>query len=199
MPKRKHRSRPFFVTEPRHLLAIASPGRDEIVDTVALIGPCTVPAMASVLGRSRHSLYYHVKALARVGLLVETGYAPVGGKAVMQYDLPGRPLFVMYDLRTPASRRAVARLGETRLRSAARDFRRACDPRVAVVSGSQRNLWVASWEGWLSPKDLKRVNRLLHMLIGSFRPPSHTATRNGRRPHKLTFALSPILGKRSTK
>src|SRR3954465_11455539 len=158
MARRSPSKRPYSAAAPRQLQAIASPGREDIIDAVGLLGPSTVPDIAAALHRSRHGLYYHVSALVKVGLLVEAGVKLVAGKPAKLYDLPGRPLLVEYDLHSARSRRAVVRLGETRLRNAARGFRRACDPSVAVVSGPRRNVWVARWQGWLTNEDLERVN-----------------------------------------
>jgi predicted transcriptional regulator len=180
---------PFVVTSASQLLTIASPGREEIVDAVGFLGPSTVPEIAAFLGRSRHSLYYHVRALLEAGLLVEEAAAARGKGA--RYDLPGRPLVVRYDLATPGARRAVAALARSRLRSGARGFVRGSRPELAVTEGPRRNLWVTHWKGWLSDEELEEANALLARLVDLFR---HDASegRDGRRPLEITFALAPI-------
>ena len=65
-------TKPFVVSSPKQLQIIAWPGREEIIDVVALIGPCRITELAGVVGRSRNSLYYHVRALRDTGLLLET-------------------------------------------------------------------------------------------------------------------------------
>jgi hypothetical protein len=182
----------YVVTSRKQLLAIASPGREEIVDAVGLIGPCTVPDLARFLGRSRHGIYYHVHALRDCGLLLEARAARTEGRAMARYDLPGRPLSVRYDLTNARSRRAVVALAQSRLRSGARGFRRACHPDLAVTHGPRRNLWVAHWKGWLSTTDLEQANRLLTRLVALFRHGSPSA-RSRRRPHEITFAIAPVV------
>src|SRR6266536_2426836 len=152
-------SRPYVVTSLPQLLAIARPGREDIIDAVGVIGPCSVTDLARFIGRSRHALYYHVRALRDCGLLLETRHSGEGTKPTARYDLPGRPLSVRYDLSTERSRRAVLALARTRLRSAARGFVRACRPETATVEGPRRNLWVARWKGWLSDRELGQANR----------------------------------------
>lgn len=183
--------RPYTATSLEQLLAIASPGREAIIDAVGVIGPCTVPELARSLGRSRHSLYYHVRALRDCGLLLETQHAGEGKKTAARYDLPGRPVLVRYDLSTPRARRAVVALGRTRLRAAARDFARACRPDVSVVEGPRRNLWAAHWQGWLSDRELEKANAHLEALVALLRPTPGPTNAN-RKLHALAFAIAPI-------
>ena len=58
------------IAEPRQIRALASSTRQDIVDTIAAIGPCSVAELARALGRSADGLYYHIRVLTRVGLLV---------------------------------------------------------------------------------------------------------------------------------
>jgi DNA-binding transcriptional ArsR family regulator len=184
--------RPYVVTALPQLLAIASPGREEIIDAVGVLGPCTVAELARFVGRSRHALYYHVRALRDCGLLLETHHSGEGKRTTARYDLPGRPLSVRYDLGTERARRAVIALARTRLSSAARGFVRACRPDLATIEGPRRNLWVARWKGWLSDPELEEANRHLSRLIELLR---HGAGRSSarRRCHEFTFALAPIV------
>jgi biotin operon repressor len=169
-----------------------SPGREDILDAVGAIGPSSVSDLGAFIGRSRHALYYHVRALRDCGLLVETHHSDEGKKTTARYDLPGRPLHVRYDLSTEKSKQAVIALARTRLRSASRGFVRACGSGISSPSGSERNLWVARWKGWLSPKDLKEANQLLWRLVKLLRHES--VGQNGKRIcHEFTFALAPIV------
>ena len=36
----------YYVTELKQLLALATAGREDIIDAVAILGPCTVPEIA---------------------------------------------------------------------------------------------------------------------------------------------------------
>jgi hypothetical protein len=181
----------YYVTELKQLLVLATPGREDIIDAVAILGPSTVPDLAQFLGRSRNALYYHVRALRDSGLLLESEMQRDGVKKTLQYDLPGRPVIVKYNLSTPRSRRAVMKLGRLRFRSGERGFVRACQRDHAVVEGPHRNLWVAHWKGWLTDKDLTEANRLLLQLVDLFR---HGADAPGdRKPLELTFAIAPVI------
>ena len=185
------KAKPYYVTEIKQLVALARPEREDIIDAVAVLGPCTVPEMARFLGRSRHALYYHVRALRAVGLLIESEVRREGVKTTSQYDLPGRPVITKYNLGTARSRAAVMRLGRIRYRTGERGFQRACRSRDVVVEGPQRNLWVAHWKGWLTEEELAEANRLLLELVDVFR---HGADADGnRKPHELTFGIAPVI------
>ena len=186
------RNRPYLVTSPRQLEALASPGREDIIDAVTVLGPCGVTEIARFVGKSRHALYYHVKVLRDHGLLVETHVEGKGVKPTAHYDLPGRPFLVRYDLSTPKSRRAVIAIGKARFRAGQRGFVRGCASDTAVVEGPRRNLWVAHWNGWLTLQDLEKANRLLAELVDVFTP-SVDDSRTARSPYALTFAISPVI------
>lgn len=182
----------YIIDSVEQLMALASPGRDDIVDAVGLIGPCSVPELAQFLGRAHHALYYHVKALRDCGILRERYVSKPGRKKTATYDLPGRPMSIRYKLDSEKQRRAVIALAQIRLRSAIRGVVRACRPEIAVTSGLRRNLWVARWKGWLSDAELEQANRYLYKMLDLFR---HGGTRkSGRRPYEFTFALAPVKG-----
>lgn len=183
------------MTSPRQLKVISSPGREEIHDAAGVIGPCTVGELARFLGRSRHSLYYHVRALTQCGLLREVRSPGRGGRGRVTYETPGWPTVVRFDLSTPRARLAVLDLAAARLRSAARGFVRACHEQTAVVEGPRRNLWATRWTGTLTPHALEEANRLFGRLIGLF------GTRRSRRADEpvfeLTFVLAPSVKRRA--
>jgi DNA-binding transcriptional ArsR family regulator len=177
----------YTVTDIRQIRAMASPGRDEILDAVAAISPCTVPELARFLGRSRHSLYYHVRALRDCGLLVEVDKGQSGSGA--RYRHVGN-IWIRYDLADPRKTNAIIALSAARLRYAQRGFARACRDGKATVEGPRRNLWVARWKGWMSDEDLAEANLHLDRLIALMKHGRHHGTAKTRM-HELTFVISP--------
>ncbi len=187
---------PYTVSSLRQLLALASPGREDIVDAVGVLGPCSVPEIARFLGRPRNALYYHISALRDCGLLLESTTQRSGIKATSLYDVPGRPLIVRYDLGTPRSRKAVVQLARTRFRAGERGFVRACKPDIAVTQGPTLNLRVTHWKGWLSEPHLREANLLLDKLVDLFgRAAAEEDSK--RSPHEVTFAIAPVVPPRS--
>src|SRR4029079_19744126 len=53
----------------RRIGVLASAVRQDILDSVDAIGPCSVAELAQVLGRSPHGLYHHIKRLERARLV----------------------------------------------------------------------------------------------------------------------------------
>lgn len=184
-------TRPYVVSSPEQLEAIASPGREEVIDAVALIGPCSVSELALQLGRSRHALYYHVKALRDCGLLLEASRPVAGARDTRFYDVPGRPVSVRFDLSTPKRRRAVTALSRARLQSGLKGVLRACSAEATVTDGPRRQLWATHVKGWLSGADLEEVNGLLLQLVEVISRASASQS-TGRQAFELTFALSPV-------
>jgi DNA-binding transcriptional ArsR family regulator len=185
-------SRPYVVSTPKQIAAISSPGRDEMIDMIGIIGPCTVGELARAMGRSRHALYYHLRALVACGLLKEKRARKDAKREAARYEVVGRPIVVRFDLGTAKSKRAVLDLAHARLRSGARGFDRACHPQIAEVEGPRRNLWATRWKGWLSPAELEEVNRCFGKLIDAMqaRPGDE---RQRRKCYELTFVFAPTV------
>lgn len=192
-------AKPLEIDRPRQLAALASPARQEVVDAIAAAGPSTIAEIAAALGRPADRLYFHVRALERVGLLNRIGERRDGRHVAKIYDVPGRPLRLRYQPDSPSNARAVGAVVDGVLRLARRDFRRALSSPDAVVDGPARDTWGGRMRGWASERDLHRVNELiaeLHSLLQT------TSPRDGARAVALTWVLTPlkanIQGPRST-
>jgi DNA-binding transcriptional ArsR family regulator len=189
------------IRDPRQIRALASAVRQEIVDTAQALGPCAVADLARELGRAPDALYYHVRALLRVGLLVEAGARGAGRRREALYATPspGRGMALVYDLDDPENAAAVTAVVAGMLRATGRNFAAAYRagrerrPGAAVVSGRRRNLWAARVEGWLDEEDLGEVNELLDRLRRLFeRPRGAGAAGRSRRLHAFTFVIAPL-------
>lgn len=181
------RTEPFVIREPRQLRALVSPVRQEIVDVLAAIGPLTVAQIAELLGRKPDALYYHVTALEKCGLLVETDRVRAGRRFCAVYDTPGRPLTIDYSARVAPA--LISRVIRAALRLAGRDFSAGFGNANARPAGPDRNLWGARVRGYLQPEDLPRANLLLTELHTLLRQRPATAQ---AQPHSFTFVFSPL-------
>jgi DNA-binding transcriptional ArsR family regulator len=186
--------RPFIVSSPKQLEVVASPGREEIIDTVAMIGPCSVSELARALRRSRNALYYHLNALRDCGLLLETHRVGGGARSTACYDVPGRPFAVSFDLSTPQRRRAVISLARSRLKGTGRAFERACRDKRIRTHGPRRNLWATRVKGWLSEKEVEVANALFARLLRLIAAKGRSAAK-GRRGYEISYVLCPIVPK----
>ena len=141
--------RPYYVREPRQLRALVSPLRQEILDGVATIGPCTIADLAVLLSRTPTALYRHVQKLEKVDLIFRVKpktRAP--GRPAAVFDVPGRPIFIHQGALAGRAEAAVKAHLLAMLRNAGRGYLRALGSRRAVRWGKKRNLWHARWKGW---------------------------------------------------
>ncbi|MBN8482489.1 MAG: helix-turn-helix transcriptional regulator [Xanthomonadales bacterium] len=167
---------------------LASPARQEIIDTLeALGGEASVAELAAQLGRPADGLYYHLRLLAR-GRVVEeiTGAGDArryrtcatGGRTRLEYR-PG----------ATANAAAVQRVAASLLRIAGRDFAAAIARHDVAVEGPQRELWASRLKGWVGDTELAEINRLLERLTVLLH-----ARRSTRRDRlvSLAWVLAPL-------
>lgn len=178
--------RSFTISRPDQIAALASPIRQEILDALAGMPGSSVASIADALGRPADSLYYHLRALARVGLVVPAGRGRARSEALYRTIAPN--LRLAYDPASPVNAARVETAVASMMRLATRDFRRAFRPGVAV-SGPRRELWAARSTGWLSRADLARVNALLRKVSAVLRS---SRRRPGNRFAAVTFTLVPL-------
>ncbi len=177
------------VCEPAHIELLASPIRQEIVDTLgALGGPASVAELALQLGRHVDGLYYHLRQLCKAGLVVET---VDGENEARRYALPGAgtlALRLAYPIGSEAGRQALSKFTHAMLKVAQQDFDAALDMPGVVTEGSARQLWAARSKAWLSEEELTEANTLLQRLCELMSQP-RTAART--RLLSCAFVLAP--------
>jgi DNA-binding transcriptional ArsR family regulator len=153
------------VDDPELITVLASPLRQEIVDTLASLGgEATAADLALQLGRHADGLYYHLKVLCRSGLVVETGGK---GEEERRYRLAGnasRPLRLAYRTDSEAHAAALRKFAHGLLQVAEKDFGDALAMPGVVTEGPSRQLWAARNKAWLSKAELAEVNSLLERL-----------------------------------
>src|SRR5689334_1813461 len=131
----QHRN--YTIRRREQIAALASPVRQEIVDMVQASGPLSVAELAGLLGRPADGLYYHVKALAKVGLLVERagrGVRNGRGRTEAVFAVPGR-LRLAYRPKDPENVAGIKRAAAAMLRVTGRTFAEAFDAGLAVGAG----------------------------------------------------------------
>lgn len=191
MRKRHKRSRDqaFVVRGARQIRLLGSPLRQALVDTIVSSGPSSVGTLSRLLGRPMDRLYYHLRLLERAGLVIARSVKPGVGRRDTEFDVPGRPMRLSYDLRNAANRRAVAAAVRSIWRASQADFARGLNDPRAVVSGSGRNLWAGREQGRLSARDLATVNQhlreILRIMVNARGAP------DADRLLQFTFSLSP--------
>jgi DNA-binding MarR family transcriptional regulator len=151
----------YVIRRADQLAALSSPTRWQVVEALSVQGPGSVRDLAARTGRKPVSLYYHVRALLDVGLVVQDTTRHTGRRAEAVYGLVAPRLIADRNQTSPAHKEALCRSCEAFLRLAARDHRAAVERGDLVFEGPQRNLMVRRQAVKLRPQALKKANRLL--------------------------------------
>jgi len=182
----------FKITKPAATRALASATRQEIVDALSSAGPCTVAKLADLLGRRPDALYFHVRALERVGLVRQQVNSQTDSNGGVIFELPRSSVRLDY---AAAPRADLARVVRHALKLSLREFERECLADRPIGPASQRHLWGGRVMGWVNSEELARINALieeLHSVLRQGRPGG------GRRAISLGFLLAPSgFGERS--
>jgi len=191
--QRRAQLRAGRISDASAIAALASPVRQELLDTLeALGGEATIAELAAQLGRPADGLYYHVAILRRAGLFVAgPGGRSRAGRSERRYRTPARPgtrLRLIYQPGKPRNAAALRGVVGGMLRIARRDFDRALVT-ATVVEGPRRELWASRGTGWVSDAELAEINRLLEQLSSRLRQP-----RGGDRQHLISVChvLAPM-------
>lgn len=174
------------IADPSLIEALASPIRQEIVDMLAALGgEASAGELAEQLGRHVDGLYYHLKILCKLGLLVAVD-ADVGRRFRLGGN--GRPLRLAYNTADEAQAQALRMFGHGLLQVAEQDFDTALSMAEVVTHGKDRELWAARNKAWLSADELQEVNALLERLCSLM---SRPRTPERDRLVSCTFVLAP--------
>lgn len=153
------------IDDPELIAVLASPPRQEIVDTLsALGGEASIADLAMQLGRHADGLYYHLKILCKARLVVAAGTA---GDDERRYRLAGdatQPLRLAYRTGSGANVKALRKFAHALLQVAEEDFGAALDMEGVRTEGPHRQLWAARNKAWLSKDELAEANQILERL-----------------------------------
>ncbi len=182
------RTRPYVIRRRDQIAALESAVRQEIVDTIQAAGPLSASEISGLMGRPADALYYHLKRLVKVGLLLVRATRRSGRRDEAVYDLAGHPLVLDYPVSAEGKDHPLSGLVRSMLRTAEKDFRAAVGTNAARPDGDRRNLWAGRRHAWLSSRDLERVNDLVDQLVAIM-----TRARNpaGGELCTLTLVLAP--------
>lgn len=190
MAARKRSTRMYMIAEPAQLAALASPIRQEIIDGVAAGEAQSVGELARLLGRSPHSLYPHMRALEKVGLVLRQGIRRAGRRDEALYAAPGRPVGIRYDLGSSVFVRNMKPIVASMLRLTQRDFHRRLNDPDATLTLPRVNFWAARIKARLTMSQLRQVNRLMRKLIRLLG--NHPRQTQGDL-HALTMVIVPLI------
>lgn len=177
------------IDDPGLITVLASPIRQEIVDTLAALGGgASVAEIAQQLGRHADGLYYHLKVLCKARLIAEMDGADDDQRHYLLAGSPTAPLRLAYRMDSERHVAALRKFAHGLLQVAEKDFAGALEIDGVVTEGPSRQLWAARNKAWLSGDELEEANALLERLCELMSRP-----RTSERDQLLscTFVLAP--------
>lgn len=182
----------FILNSKKHLSAISSAVRQEILDVLSQMGAVSVAELAQTLGRPADALYYHLKILAQAGIVLTAGHRMVDGKKEALFSAAGEDVRIDYAAARKLGEKPLAEIAGSILRLSNRDFRRALRDDEIETGGPGRELWAARKTAWLTQEELAMVNEKIGQLLTQFSRPKRVGNLYG-----ITVLLTPVNRKRS--
>lgn len=175
------------ISEPAQLQVLASPLRQEILDLLARTGDAQVSELASLLGRPADSLYYHLRELERVGLVVSSRTRANGKRGEMLFRSAHREPTLLHDPAPGGNTLEVESIVGSMLRLGIRDFRNASASAEVRTRGPRRELWALRVTGWLDADQIAGINRRICDLKDAVARP-----RSRGKLYAITILLTPL-------
>jgi predicted transcriptional regulator len=184
------------VTDPATWRTLCAPVRLEIVETLRLLAPCGIAAVAEHLDRPADTLYRHFRKLVETGVVLKTEIRQTGHRPEQIYDL------IADDITCRFSRKGNAMAGEAVLMTAQsilkmtdRTFRAAADAGLlsTLDRGLPSDVRAFFEHAWLSPEDSERLMQLfgeIKQLLDDKRP------KGDGRLCLVSVLMAPIVRKR---
>ena len=144
--RRPRRPTTHMVKDRTQLRALASPLRLEIVGLFESGHELSVSEIAARLGRPVASMYFHVRKLERVRLLVESGSRGQGRAAEAVYRTIADRIAVPLDPRRPVSVATAVKTLRSILRQAGREFEALAHTGAVshgLVVGRRQRVWLS--------------------------------------------------------
>jgi len=189
----------YVVRRQDQLTSLASPVRIEILDAIRVNGPCSIGRVGEFLGRAPDSLYYHVRKLVRVGLLIECGKHKSGRRDGALYKTPAPHIRTPFELERPERAASVRAVYDGLLRLTQRDLRDTVRSGGLASRGSRRNIRHARLKGRLTRSELREANRHIDALLKIFSRRKNPEQSADAPLYALTTFLLPLRGARRSK
>lgn len=192
-PRRK---KIFRIRTVEQLRALASPMAIEIIEALQTRGAATVAELGPRVGRKANSLHYHIRKLARAGLVNKVGTRRSGARTQAVYDVPADRFTGKTVPPSAQVKRLTVVAVAAGLRLATRDFARAVELPFAEAGGKHRNILANRHKGWLTRDELAKINKhveALRKILAENKEPGRG------RLCTLTLVLTPLEQDRSLK
>jgi DNA-binding transcriptional ArsR family regulator len=174
------------IRDPRHFASVASARRMEIITSLGDLGPASIADLAERLGRSPHSLYYHMKLLEEAKVV--HGVRKGKRKKEAIYELVARRILLGPDPKSEFSIQATERALDSILRLTSHEVSGALQS-GAKRHGSRREVYGFRLKARMTTKSLCNLNRHIGEIEQILRNPGRRTNRG--KLFALTVVLTP--------
>lgn len=188
MPNKRER-RSLLLKDPVAIEALASAHRLEIVSALGEAGEASIATLATQLGRTPHSLYYHVKLLERAGVIALADTRRRGRRDVRIWKLTSEHILLGAGAALPASLAKASKAVESMLRLTSRELSAALQRHVRAGGEKATPITGIRMKARLDDKALRRVVGLIDQ-IGRIVADANRSQRSGR-IFTITLVLAP--------
>lgn len=183
------RTRPVLLQDAAAIEAVASPHRLEVVSALGEAEQASIAELARRLGRTPHSLYYHVKRLVSAGVVVPAETRRRGRRDERIWKLAGERILLGAQAgSTPASVKTSKAI-DAMLRLTARELSAAVRRHHGRRDGAPTPITGVRMKGQLDERTVRRIVRLLDQ-IGRTVQAANRRSRPGRM-FTITLVLAP--------
>jgi len=175
MTRRPSTRNNHVIRDPEQLKALRTPIRHRVLNTVVERGRCTVGQIAESLEWKAESLYYHVNALVKVGLLRPVEQIKGRFRSETLFEAVAPKIVLDRDNRSSGYLAAVRDVYRAALRAAERDLENALAAE-RKGKGPRRNAMLRQFNVRLSAADLKRLESMLDQISDFLAEHEHSAT-----------------------
>jgi len=171
----------------RALQTLASPLRMDLLQAFTPEENLTVQEIAERVGKSQSSLYYHIRKLVEIGVLVEVERRLKGRRYESVYRIAAERIEIEADPASSVQKELVSRLVSSILRKVAREFQSALE--AGALSEEEAAQVGRRQRAWLSEADVSQINTHLDRIekICAKGRPSE-----GRRLHSILNLVIPL-------
>ncbi len=166
MAKRKPKT--HLITSTKQLRSLKTPIRQQIIAAMAQLKTCSVSELAPHVGLAPESLYYHIKKLARAGLIRVNRERLSGKRLEKVYELVAPRILVDSRKRSKGFLDALGDLYGSVLRAAERDLRRTLGHEKTLSGGSRKTTDVrrltARLDGRAAAKVRQKIDELMEFI-----------------------------------
>jgi Helix-turn-helix domain len=188
---------PVTLTDPQMMRALAHPARMAIWGHLAVNGPSTATACADVAGLSPSACSYHLRALARYGIVEEDPESAVDGR-----QRPWRVRIVSFNIENDSGNPAADLAGRFLEEAIRADAEQA---RARYLN--RRSEYPADWQeaaGWtqdgafVTPAELNELKAKLREVMDQYRRLDPATRSAGALPVRMGFDMYPFFGPEET-